>query len=62
MSIDEIVDDLETLLAKKGLRSKLLHWDLNTSPAGTLVLDRLQVRNEFEHQGHADEALTVLDG
>jgi hypothetical protein len=62
MSIDEIIEDVETLLTQKGVQSKLLHWDLSLNPTtGTLVLDRMQVKDEFEHQGYASAALAVLD-
>jgi GNAT superfamily N-acetyltransferase len=61
VTIDEIVDDIETLLTYRGLLSKLLHWDLNEDRVtGVVVLDRIQVRDEFRGQGHADETLQVF--
>jgi GNAT superfamily N-acetyltransferase len=61
VTIDEIIDDIETLLTARGLRSKLLHWDINEDRAtGVVVLDRIQVKDEFRGQGYARETLRVF--
>ena len=63
MTIDEIFDEVETLLIEQGIRPQLLHWDLshNEGDAPNLVtLDRIQIREEFEEQGWSDKALKVF--
>jgi hypothetical protein len=61
MTIDEIVDDVDTLLTERGLRSKLLHWDINQGVAtDVVVLDPIQVKEEFEGQGWAEEVSRVF--
>lgn len=61
VSIDEIREAVEDLLVAAGLRAKVLNWDLDWSAeSARLVLDRIQVMDEWRGQGIAKQVMRTF--
>jgi hypothetical protein len=60
-SEDDVREEVEQLLLDRGLRKKLMNWDIYPHPESALiVLDRMEVHDEYRGAGVADEVMKVF--